>query len=419
MARHRRPAPSGGRVFQRQSRHTGAPLATWWIAYYVDGKERRESAHSADLEVAQRLLRTRLHAVDEGTFVGPERERLTVNAILDALLGFYAVQGHRSVASAGPTVKAWRPPLGACRALAVTTGRILRLTRAWQASGTSNATINRRLALLHRAYRLAKLHLDPARLDFTDCRLPECSPLGKHLSPEAFVALAEHLDVGRRALFEFCYLTGKRKGQMSRTMWAPHYNAETAEFTWNATEVKAKRPEVLPLAGRPRELIAALYAARRLHCRYVFHGPDCAAGAAPSIRYGCVGDFKRLWATACTKAGFPVGRKRGGYVFHNTRHTAVTNLVNAGVPAHEAMAVSGHQTRSVFDRYSLTLKAQTRAALERVTAYTAAHAAAPVVVPLAGARRRQRAVATDTLTDTPREERAKIRRRRTAKGAES
>jgi hypothetical protein len=73
MARHRRPAPSGGRVFQRQSRHTGAPLATWWIAYYVDGKERRESAHSADLEVAQRLPRTRLHAVDEGTFVGPER----------------------------------------------------------------------------------------------------------------------------------------------------------------------------------------------------------------------------------------------------------------------------------------------------------------------------------------------------------
>src|SRR5262245_19603471 len=72
------------------------------------------------------------------------------------------------------------------------------------------------------------------------------------------------------------------------------------------------------------------------------------------------------------QGGFPVGRKRGGYVFHNTRHTAVTNLVNAGVPAHEAMAVSGHRTRSVFDRYSLTLKAQTRAALERVTAYTEA-----------------------------------------------
>lgn len=71
-------------------------------------------------------------------------------------------------------------------------------------------------------YRLAKLLLDPARLDFTDCFLDEASPLGKHLSPDAFVAIAEHLDVGRRQLFEFSYLTGKRKGQMSRTTWA-HY----------------------------------------------------------------------------------------------------------------------------------------------------------------------------------------------------
>ena len=44
-----------------------------------------------------------------------------------------------------------------------------------------------------------------------------------------------------------------------------------------------------------------------------------------------MGNFKRAWVTACKKAGFPVGRKAGGFVFHNTRHTTVTNLVNAGI----------------------------------------------------------------------------------------
>jgi integrase len=148
--------------------------------------------------------------------------------------------------------------------------------------------------------------------------------------------------------------------------------------------VKAKFPHVLPLDGRAKDIIEARHASRKLPCRYVFHGPHCAPGRKASKQYGCVGDFKK----ACKTAGFPVGRKAGGFVFHNTRHTAVTNLVNAGVPAHEAQAVSGHRTRSVFDRYSIPLKEQTRGALRRQTAYLEAQreAAERNVVPLTQAR---------------------------------
>jgi hypothetical protein len=73
-------------------------------------------------------------------------------------------------------------------------------------------------------------------------------------------------------------------------------------------------------------------------------------------------------------------------VFHNTRHTAVTNLVNAGVPAHEAMAVSGHRTRSIFDRYSIPLKDETRAALRRTSRYVAELPTTPTVVPMAAGK---------------------------------
>ena len=384
-----RPAPSGGSVYHRPSRHTGKPSPTWWIAYYVDGKKRRESTHTTDLEVAQRLLRARLHALDEGTYVGPERERLTVDAVLDALLDSYVAKGRASADTAPSQVKAWRAPLGTCRALDVTTGRVLRLITTWQADGTTNATINRRLALLRRAYHLAKLRLDPARLDFSECMLDEASPRRRHLSPAIFAAIAAQLDVGRRQLFEFCYITGKRRGQMSRTTWA-HYDATQEEFAWTAAEVKAKHAEVLPLAGRALSIIAELHAVRRLHCRYVFHGPDC-GHRPPSQRYGCVGDFKRLWKTACVVAGVPAGRKRGGFVFHNTRHTAITNLVNEGTPAHEAMAISGHRTRHVFDRYSISLKGQMRAALERVSGHTLGHTPGENPAKIRGHRRAKRA----------------------------
>jgi integrase len=358
-----------GRIFKRRSRLTGEKLSTWWVAYYVDGKERRESSRSTEYEVAKQLLTKRLHAVNEGTYTGPDRERITVDELLDNLIAHYTLQGHRSLPSAKAQVEHWRDVIGSRRGSDITTGRILRQVQAWKDAGVSPSTCNRRTQLLRRAYRLGKLRLDPARLDFSDCILPEQSPRGLYFDAAAFTAVHEHLPAYLRDFFEFAYVCGTRKGQLARTTWA-HWNPEMQEFTWSKAEVKAKRDFVLPLDGRALELIEARHAERKLHCRFVFHGVRCAPGHPPSKHYGCTGDFKRAWATACKKAGYPIGRKHGGFVFHNTRHTAVTNLVNAGVPAHEAMAVSGHRTRSVFDTYSLTLKDQTKAALRRTTAYT-------------------------------------------------
>ena len=149
--------------------------------------------------------------------------------------------------------------------------------------------------------------------------------------------------------------------------------------------MKAKRPHILPLDGRPLEIIEARHALRVLHCPFVFHGRHCAPGRRPSKQYGCVGDFKRAWETACKRAGFPVGRKHGGFVFHNTRHTAVTNLVAAGVPDGVAMTISGHKTRSVFDRYTIRREDLARNAMQAVTDYVNALPSAPKVRPLSEA----------------------------------
>ena len=72
--------------------------------------------------------------------------------------------------------------------------------------------------------------------------------------------------------------------------------------------------------------------------------------------------------SACKAAGI------ASFVFHDLRHTAITNMRRAGIDPLTIMQISGHKTMVCFRRYNSFREADLRAAVEKANTYlTLAH----------------------------------------------
>jgi len=109
---------------------------------------------------------------------------------------------------------------------------------------------------------------------------------------------------------------------------------------------------VLPLTRALRTVLERRLAHRPAERPAVFHRQDLTVRA-----------WRSCWATACRAAHVP------GRYLHDCRRTAARNFVRAGVPERVAMALLGHKTRSMFDRYNIVCERELHQAGERLLAY--------------------------------------------------
>jgi integrase len=91
-----------------------------------------------------------------------------------------------------------------------------------------------------------------------------------------------------------------------------------------------------------------------------------------------VGDFRKAWATAGGRAGFPELH------FHDLRRSAARNIDKSGVGQLVGMQITGHETPSMYKRYRIVDEEDIELALAKTQAYVEQQqAVAPKVVALA------------------------------------
>jgi integrase len=181
----------------------------------------------------------------------------------------------------------------------------------------------------------------------------------------------------------FAYYTGWRKEEILSLRWS-QIDLPAEEIRLEVGTDKNDAGRVIAMDGELLETIKAQWDRRKvaaipghsptLLCPYVFHRNGKVIG-------GKRGDIRDVWHKACIAVGLghmveverkgEKTKKYDGKFFHDFRRTGCRDMVRAGTPERVAMMISGHKTRSVFDRYNIVSAKDLKEAARRRTAYAA------------------------------------------------
>ena len=345
-----------------------------------DGERGECCEAAATEEAAQAILEKRLrqlanHFDGLQKFEGPHRERLTVGQLLDNLVADFSQRGIKSLRHTigkdgkGGHLKPVRDWFGDMKALNVTTDKVRAYIAARLAEKKSNATVNREVELLGRAYRLAVAEGRLASVPHIPV-LPERNVRQGFFEKAEFDAVVRELSEDLKDVALFGYLTGWRRGEIGALRWE---NVDRASGEIRIYDSKNGEGRVLPLDDELAKLVDRRWAARE----YRLRSGDVALSTFVFHRQGVPRlNFNKRWQAACKRAGVP------GKMFHDLRRTAARDLVRGGVSETVAMTLTGHRTRSVFQRYNITSRDDKVEALRRRLVYLEEQDAKPKVVAL-------------------------------------
>jgi integrase len=345
----RRPRGTG-RLYQPKGN------SRWYIQYYRDGKCIREATGTTNKSDARKLLEKRLAQIATHTYIEPKTDKTLVRELLDGLRIDYQNQGNKS----WDDVEArWRlhlePVFGNFRAANVRPRDIKQYQNDRKKHGASNGTINRELAALKTMFRIGLDDEKIVRTPKFPKELDEDASIRKgFLEDSQYDKLATScakIGLWLRAMFEVGYRFGWRVSELLKLRVAQvDLSERTIRLEVGETKNGEAREAYMPTL---MYLLIQQCVSGKQPEDFVFTRNQ-RGGPAP------IKDFRGVWAKATAEAGVP------DLLFHDLRRTAARNLVRSGVSERVAMEITGHKTRSVFDRYNITAANDKKLAAQRM-----------------------------------------------------
>ena len=338
----------------------------WWMKYYRNGKPYFESTKSKNQADAKRLLKRREGDVAKDklpiTF-----DRVFFEELVDALRTDYK-NNNQNLTDIEYRLNHLTPFFENTKVVNITTSRVEQYKEnRLEQEGAANATVNRELAALKRMFSLGA---QQGKVD----RIPHIPMLKENNVRKGFfehgdfLALREALPDYLKPFVTFAYKTGWRSKEISELKWS-QVDLEQGIVRLEAGETKNDQPRTVYLDD---ELLQMFKELRKQTTPHVF------TNNGKPIKY-----FSRyMWNKACRETGLGYGYKvntpyvekwqdklPSGPILQDFRRTACRNMVRAGIPERVAMMVSGHKTRTVFDRYNIVSDADLKIATQKTQTY--------------------------------------------------
>lgn len=350
---------------------------TWWMAYYDHGRSVRESTGFTreQEKKAAKLLRSRLGEVAAG--IRRDTRHIKYEDLRAAFYQDYEINARKSLRRDGEgnahldKVVRLDEFFSGWRVSEIDVDSIGKFIAQEQKRGLAGGTINRSVSALRRMFNLAKKQSKLREVPYFPM-VKESAPRQGFFEREQYDALFSALPDYLRLPLALGYFTGMREGEILGLRWN-QVDFLSGIIRLQAGETKNGEGREIPVAPQLLDLLRKQHKTRRAECEYVCFRIE--RGVAAQIQ-----GFRKAWYAACVKAGLGrmepvldatgepvlasprVDRKNPkakpkmvytGAIFHDLRRSGVRNLVRAGVPERVAMRISGHKTRSVFDRYNI------------------------------------------------------------------